>query len=281
MPRSGLVPVAVAPFVCATPPSLPGLAMRIETLTLSAPVWVASAEPIEDIGSDTASPAPPTTLGPGPSCVWISCWSCVPTFVTPLPAFVVVTDWSVVAGVSVLGPVRGDVEVELGPAEAPTVLLWWTGPLSPGLPTRTVTFRLPGEVCVAFAFATPPPPVPSAFVVPAADASACALFCCETEPTLPGVPTRTLTFELVGESWFVAAVAVALGSLPLCGRLPAAVLDASEVAWLPWLTEPVSPPCPTCVETLPFFAPDWFAVALLVAFCWLGLGGFSEEEPPD
>ena len=39
------------------------------------------------------------------------------------------------------------------PAVEPTVFCWFTGPLLPGLPTRTTTLMLSGEICVAAAFA--------------------------------------------------------------------------------------------------------------------------------
>ena len=39
------------------------------------------------------------------------------------------------------------------PAVAPTVFCWLTGPLLPGLATRTTTLMLSGEICVAAAFA--------------------------------------------------------------------------------------------------------------------------------
>jgi hypothetical protein len=80
---------------------------------------------------------------------------------------------------------------------------------------------------------------------------------------LPGLPTRTVTFVLFGESWVVPAEAVALGSLPVCGRLPVALLEAVELAWFPWVTVSVLPPSPTRIETLPFSAPDWLAAASL------------------
>jgi hypothetical protein len=141
---------------------------------------------------------------------------------------------------------------------------------------------LSGEVCVALAFAWPPAgvavepaagavavvPEPVAAVdvlpelgMPVAAAAACALFCWSTVPTSPGLPTRTVTFAFVGESWVVPAVAVAVGPVPVEGWLPAVLLDAPEVAWLPWLTGPVELPSPTWIERLLFPAPDWSVVA--------------------
>ena len=54
----------------------------------------------------------------------------------------------------------------------------------------------------------------------------------------PGLPTRTVTFVLLGESCVVLAVATALGSLALCGRSPVALLEAEEPALFPWVTVP-------------------------------------------
>jgi hypothetical protein len=48
-PRSGVVPTAAALFVCSPAPSLPGLAMRMDTLVFAAPVCSASAAPVDEI----------------------------------------------------------------------------------------------------------------------------------------------------------------------------------------------------------------------------------------
>jgi len=90
--RSGLVPTALAPFFWVTVPSLPGLPTRMETLMFCAPVCVALAEPVDEdaAGSTTVSPITATS-GPGPSCVWSSCWSTVPSFVARAPPLIVST----------------------------------------------------------------------------------------------------------------------------------------------------------------------------------------------
>jgi hypothetical protein len=80
---------------------------------------------------------------------------------------------------------------------------------------------------------------------------------------------------LPAESWVVPAVAVAVGSVPVVGRSPVALLEAEELAWFPWPTVPVSPPWPTRTELLSFCAPDCVAVEPLCASCAFEGGGGS------
>jgi hypothetical protein len=148
-------------------------------------------------------------------------------------------------------PAGGGVE----PAEASTEFVWVTGPLSPGLATRTTTLTFDGEVWVAVASAWPPAPVP----VAAADAV--ASFVWVTGPVSPPLPTMTVAFAFDGEVWVAEAPATAVGSLPAGGELPLVFPEA--VAWAlfdcptawplplgPALLVPV--PLPTSTFTLPF-----------------------------
>ena len=121
MLRSGLVAEAVAPFVWVTVPSVPGLPMRTDTLMFCAPVCVAVAVPFAEpaAGSEAKSPTV-FTSGPRLSCVWISCWSTTPLFVTAVCVLVALESWSVWAPPEVATPPTG-VEPAFGPAAAPTV----------------------------------------------------------------------------------------------------------------------------------------------------------------
>jgi hypothetical protein len=62
----------------------------------------------------------------------------------------------------------------------------------------------------------------------------------------------------------------------LCGMFPVALLEAAELALFPCVTWPVFPPWPTRTPTLPFCAPDCWALASDSTSCVLLLGGFSE-----
>src|SRR5581483_1738002 len=91
-----VVPVAVAPFVCVTVPSVPGLPTRIDTFTFFASRCVASAYPTPEDAAGVVPASPTvTTFGPFPSCVWISCWETTPWFVTSVSVLVALVSWSV------------------------------------------------------------------------------------------------------------------------------------------------------------------------------------------
>jgi hypothetical protein len=77
------------------------------------------------------------------------------------------------------------------PAVAVAVFVCVTAPLSPALPTRTLTFTFEGSVWVVEASAVPPP---FAWL----PAVAVAVFVCVTAPTSPGLPTSTDTFVFCG-----------------------------------------------------------------------------------
>ena len=115
----------------------------------------------------------------------MSC-SSVPTFATPAVPLVV-TVCSVPAGVTPeTTRARGAADAT-SPAVATAVFDCVTAPLSPGLPTRTVTFTFAGAVCVADAAADPP-------LFAWLPATAVAVFVWSTAPTSPGLPMSTETF---------------------------------------------------------------------------------------
>src|SRR5205085_4146457 len=118
---------------------------------------------------------------------------------------------SVCAGPALVGAPTEPAVPALGPAVAPTVFCCVTVPLFPGLSTRTTTLMFVGEVWVALASAWPPPTAPFDAVVPVAPAPAFALFPWPTGAMSPGLPTRTCTFALLGESCVVDEVAIAFG----------------------------------------------------------------------
>ncbi|HEY1366538.1 MAG TPA: hypothetical protein VGF23_05470 [Gaiellaceae bacterium] len=180
----------------------------------------------------------------------------------------VVTAWSVPNGPA---DVPVDVGVEVGrvdPAVAPTEFCWLTGPLSPGLSTRTMTFTLLGEVCVADAAPAPVEP-----------AAAWESFDCATAPASPELPTRTSTFVLLGDVCVELAAAEEAGALEDEGALPVAPLDAAAEDWLPWPTDPFEPPSSTRVETLPFSGCVWVDDAPDCAF-WEPVPPVSPDWSP-
>jgi hypothetical protein len=162
---------------------------------------------------------------------------------------------------------------------AVAVLLCTIAPSSPGLPTRTTTLTLLGDVCLLVAVDVPlDPAAPVGDVVPGAGAVqnasghcttlwsivasfdtvelgfvtpfvvaelppivafASAVFDCDPARPSPGLPTRTDTFVLRGSCWFDCASAFASGPFAF----------AFELASFDCPTPPSSPGLFTRTET--------------------------------
>jgi hypothetical protein len=160
------------------------------------------------------------------------------------------TLWSVANGpdpwpVPVVAPPEG-----VEPAEAVAEFVCVTGPLSPGLATRTTTLTFRGSLWEAVAFAWPPPAVP--FPEPVAVAVASDAFDWSTAPWSPSLPTLTVTFEFPGDVCPEVAVAVPVGSEPSAGTFEVVSVEAFASAVFDWPTGSLEPPCPTSTATLPF-----------------------------
>ena len=257
-PRVGLVPVAVALLAWETCSSVPGLPTRTETLTLRASVCVAAAVPTVMVeAADPAARACEPVAGESSVGVCSIDWSISLSLSTPAEPEVVTTWFVPKGGVEACDsaePCGGSVE----PAEALAVLACVTGPLSPGLATRTTTLTFAGAVCDDEPSAWPPPPVPWAA------AAAVASFAWSTGPVSPVLPTMTLTFVLVGEVCEAEADEAAVGSEPGGGSLPVApaVADAWALFACPTACPlPLPFPLPTATLTFPFRGSVWSAVA--------------------
>ena len=198
-------PVALASFSWVSRPSAPGLATRIETLTLLGESWVADA-----IELSAAEP-------PGPVMPWgepedeemqsvSSAEHCARSWMTEL-AFS--------TSAELLGPLAGRSVTaasiragSTGAATAVDVLPCVTGASFPGLPTRIDTLTLTGvtwvEVAVGVATC-----VPVAGPVAPAAAVAVEVFVWWIGPFSPGLSTRTVVLMFAGSTCVEVAVAVA------------------------------------------------------------------------
>ncbi len=291
-PRVGLVPVAVALFVCVTGPLEPGLPTRTETFTFRAPVWLAVADPVVcDAALCPVAPGWADALGAFASWVCSICWpSSFSLRFIALPVADVC--WSTPKGpAEPVGPEGVAWEGRLEPAEALALFVWLTGPFEPGLSTRTTTLTLCGAVWPAEAFAEPVE-VP----VPVAAAAAEAWFVWSTGPMSPELPTLTATFVLLGFVCDAVAEASVVEADADPAEVPSLAVDAAEPwlpvdVWLPpadegwvpaaavppwlpvaspvaaaaalfaWPTDPAFPGSSTLTDTFPLPGPVWVASA--------------------
>lgn len=140
----------VQPFCWLTGPSLPGLATRTETLTFFAPLCVALAELVPEVGPACAPavPVPPGSEGAGGATGWpcVTPWSIEPAL--DVSAMVAVSPASVLPSPLDVPELVGGLPsgAPTPPADALTWFVWLTAPLSPGLPTLTETRTLLGSV---------------------------------------------------------------------------------------------------------------------------------------
>ena len=161
-------------------------------------------------------------------------WATAPSFPgenTRIETFVFVTPSCVATATAlsstVLSAASGAVTEVV--AVAPAAFACSTAPLSPGLPTRTVTAVFCVSVCVAAAAAAADWSLATGAEVSAtavASAPAAAWFSCETGGPFPGLSTLTLDWLLPTPCWCDSAAAFAacetelLCSLPLPGSPP-------------------------------------------------------------
>ena len=190
-------------------------------------------------------------------------WATAPSFPgenTRIETFVFVTPSCVVTATAlsstVLSPVSGGMTEVV--AVAPEAFACSTAPLSPGLPTRTVTAVFCVSVCVAAATAAADWSLVTGADVSAAavaSAPAAAWFSCETGGPFPGLSTLTLDWLLPTPCWCAVAAAFAP-----CPTEPSCSLPLPTAT--PWLAAGV------------LEAPvSGSAAVLLGPFAWLGPSG--------
>src|SRR6185436_12456461 len=198
-------PVALASFSWVSGPSEPGLATRIETLTLLGESWVADA-----IEVSAAEP-------PGPVMLWgesedeamqsvSSAEHCARSWMTELAFSTLPELFGPLAGRSVTAAsIRAG---STGAATAVDVFPCATGASFPGLPTRIDTLTFTGVTCVEVAVGVATCVPVSGPVAPAA-AVAVEVFVWWIGPFSPGLSTRTVVLMFAGSTCVEVAVAVA------------------------------------------------------------------------